>query len=79
MGVALHAGNLPGYPASHGCVRLPMEFSQLLFRTTTLGGTVVIAGRHGEPHKKPAAGGPRPDVAHGLRRSAVAARRQAGI
>lgn len=56
MGVALHAGNLPGYPASHGCVRLPMEFSQLLFRTTTLGGTVVIAGRHGEPHKKPAAG-----------------------
>lgn len=55
-GVALHAGNLPGYPASHGCVRMPMEFSQLLFRTTTLGGTVVIAGRHGEPVKRPAAG-----------------------
>jgi hypothetical protein len=55
-GVALHAGNLPGYPASHGCVRLPLEFSKLLFRTTTLGGTVVIAGRHGEPYKKPAAG-----------------------
>ena len=55
-GVALHAGNLPGYPASHGCVRMPMEFSQLLFRTTTLGGTVVIAGKHGEPVKRPAAG-----------------------
>lgn len=56
MGVALHAGNLPGYPASHGCVRLPLEFSKLLFRTTTMGGTVVIAGRHGQPYKKPAAG-----------------------
>jgi hypothetical protein len=55
-GVALHAGNLPGFPASHGCVRLPLEFSKLLFRTTTLGGTVVIAGSHGEPYKKPAAG-----------------------
>ncbi len=55
-GVALHAGNLPGFPASHGCVRLPLEFSKLLFRTTTLGGTVVIAGSHGEPYKKAAAG-----------------------
>lgn len=55
-GVALHAGHLPGYPASHGCVRLPMEFSKLLFRTTTLGGTVVIAGSKGEPAKRPAAG-----------------------
>lgn len=55
-GVALHAGNLPGYPASHGCVRLPMEFSRLLFGITNLGGTVVIAGSHGEPIKRPAAG-----------------------
>jgi hypothetical protein len=55
-GVALHAGNLPGFPASHGCVRLPLEFSKQLFRTTTLGGTVVIAGSHGEPYKKAAAG-----------------------
>jgi hypothetical protein len=55
-GVALHAGNLPGFPASHGCVRLPLEFSQLLFRTTTLGGTVVIAGSHGEPVRRAAAG-----------------------
>ena len=55
-GVALHAGNLPGYPASHGCVRLPLEFSRLLFGITSLGGTVVIAGSHGEPVKRPAAG-----------------------
>jgi len=41
-GIALHAGKLPGYPASHGCVRLPMEFSKLLFDATSLGMTVVI-------------------------------------
>src|SRR3954451_5889270 len=40
-GIALHAGNLPGYPASHGCIRLPMKFSALLFGTTSLGMTVV--------------------------------------
>jgi L,D-transpeptidase catalytic domain len=43
-GVALHAGNLPGYPASHGCVRLPLEFAKLLFAATTLGTPVIIAG-----------------------------------
>jgi hypothetical protein len=42
-GVALHAGNLPGYPASHGCVRLPLEFAKLLFGVTTLGTPVVVA------------------------------------
>lgn len=42
-GIALHAGNLPGYPASHGCVRLPMEFSELLFGITQLGMTVILA------------------------------------
>jgi hypothetical protein len=41
-GIALHAGNLPGYPASHGCIRLPMKFSSLLFGATSLGMTVVI-------------------------------------
>ncbi len=41
-GIALHAGNLPGYPASHGCIRLPMKFSALLFGATSLGMTVVI-------------------------------------
>jgi hypothetical protein len=42
-GVALHAGNLPGYPDSHGCVHLPLEFSQLLFQVTQLGTAVIIA------------------------------------
>jgi hypothetical protein len=43
-GIALHAGNLPGYPASHGCVRLPLAFSQDLFTVTHLGTPVIIAG-----------------------------------
>jgi L,D-transpeptidase catalytic domain len=42
-GVALHAGNLPGYPDSHGCVHLPLEFSELLFQVTQLGTPVIIA------------------------------------
>src|SRR6478735_9222880 len=50
QGVALHAGNLPGYPASHGCVRLPLEFSKLLFAETSLGMTVVITSLPEVPH-----------------------------
>ncbi len=42
-GVALHAGNLPGYPASHGCIRLPVKFSELLFSMTGIGTSVIIA------------------------------------
>lgn len=48
-GVALHAGNLPGYPASHGCVRLPMDFSEKLFGITHVGTPVIIAGSHTDP------------------------------
>lgn len=48
-GVALHAGNLPGYPASHGCVRLPMQFSALLFGVTHVGTPVIIADSHHAP------------------------------
>jgi hypothetical protein len=43
QGVALHAGNLPGYPASHGCVRLPLDFAKLLFGVTHVGTPVIIA------------------------------------
>lgn len=43
-GVALHAGGLPGYPESHGCVHLPYNFSRELFAITSLGATVVISG-----------------------------------
>jgi len=55
-GVAMHAGNLPGYPASHGCIRLPMEFAKKMFTITPMGGTVVIAGGHEDPVKRPPAG-----------------------
>jgi len=41
-GVAMHAGNLPGYPASHGCVRLPLDFAQKLYSVTSDGTTVII-------------------------------------
>ena len=41
-GVALHGGTIPGYPASHGCVRLPMKFAERLFTLTTAGSEVII-------------------------------------
>ncbi|MCL6679608.1 L,D-transpeptidase family protein [Sphingomonas sp. RG327] len=49
-GIALHAGKLPGYPASHGCIRLPHKFSELLFGATKLGMTVVITSIPAVPH-----------------------------
>jgi hypothetical protein len=42
-GVAIHAGRLPGYPASHGCVRMPYQFAQKLFAETKTGLTVVVS------------------------------------
>ncbi len=42
-GVALHAGALPGYPASHGCIRLPHGFSKRLFEVTQMGTRVIVA------------------------------------
>ncbi len=41
-GVAMHAGRLPGYPASHGCIRLPHDVSERLFELTKLGTRVVV-------------------------------------
>lgn len=41
-GVAMHAGNLPGYSASHGCIRLPAAFAKLLYGVTELGTQVMI-------------------------------------
>lgn len=52
-GVALHAGNLPGYPASHGCIRLPLPFARLLFDVTRLGMTVLIADHQSVPRVAP--------------------------
>ncbi len=41
-GIALHAGALPGYPASHGCVRMPRDFAERLFEVTRLGMRVIV-------------------------------------
>ena len=41
-GVAMHAGSLPGYPASHGCIRLPLAFAKLLYGVTQLGTPVMV-------------------------------------
>jgi len=50
-GIAMHSGNLPGYPASHGCIRMPYDFSKLLFGLTSRGGTVVIGDESkAQPH-----------------------------
>ena len=57
-GIALHAGNLPGYPASHGCIRLPKKFSELLFGATKLGMTVIITSLPVQPDRSDA-----PDLA----------------
>src|SRR6266700_7190461 len=48
-GIAMHAGNLPGYPASHGCVRLPGDFAAKLYTVTKLGTTVIIADNKSSP------------------------------
>lgn len=42
-GIALHAGALPGYPASHGCIRMPMNFAVRMYGWTRMGARVVIA------------------------------------
>src|SRR5471030_3157661 len=48
-GIAMHAGQLPGYPASHGCVRLPEDFAAKLYAITNLGTTVIIADNKSSP------------------------------
>lgn len=53
-GIALHAGNLPGYPASHGCIRLPHEFARLLYQVTHRGMTVIITDQQVVPRVAPA-------------------------
>ena len=58
QGVALHAGQLPGYPASHGCIRLPPGFARLLYGETKLGMTVVVTAQVATPRVAPT-----PDIA----------------
>ncbi len=48
-GVAMHAGVLPGYPASHGCIRMPAEFAVRLYGLTKMGARVIIARNDAAP------------------------------
>src|ERR1700733_572674 len=50
-GVALHAGGLPGYPESHGCIHLPSEFARRLFDISPNGMTVVIGTEQTAPEQ----------------------------
>jgi hypothetical protein len=65
-GIALHAGKLPGYPASHGCIRLPLAFAKLLYGVTGLGLTVVITDNAVAPEVSavPVALEPAPEDGH---------------
>jgi hypothetical protein len=48
-GIALHGGPLPGYAASHGCVRMPFGFAEKLFDKTQIGMRVIISPNDAEP------------------------------
>ena len=52
-GIALHAGALPGYPASHGCIRLPYGFAERLFDMTKIGMRVIVARNDVVPPRFP--------------------------
>src|ERR1700733_9869808 len=63
-GIALHGGPLPGYPASHGCVRMPFDFAERLFGMTELGLRVIVAPTDVAPVEivHPALFSPTPDA-----------------
>ena len=48
-GIALHAGRVPGYPASHGCIRLPKKFAAELFTMTSVGTDVILTSTPSQP------------------------------
>src|SRR5580693_2027449 len=48
-GIALHGGPLPGYPASHGCIRMPYGFAENLFDKVPIGTRVIISPNDAEP------------------------------
>ena len=66
-GIAMHAGHLPGYPASKGCVRMPKAFAKLLYGVTRLGMTVVITELDAVPRVAPT-----PDLLAGTAATAAA-------
>lgn len=64
-GVALHEGVLPGYPASHGCIRMPAHFARLLWRVAKIGARVTVTNASVIPQafSHPALPTPKPQVA----------------
>ncbi len=52
-GIALHAGHIPGYPASHGCLRLPLAFAKSLYGITTMDQVVTVLPDLSSPAPKP--------------------------
>jgi L,D-transpeptidase catalytic domain len=64
-GIALHGGPLPGYPASHGCIRMPYDFAARLFDLTRMGMRVIVAPTEVAPTEivHPALFAPKPDGA----------------
>lgn len=52
-GIALHGGHIPGYPASHGCIRLPHAFAKALFGVTDMDQEVVVLQNTSTPLKRP--------------------------
>jgi lipoprotein-anchoring transpeptidase ErfK/SrfK len=52
-GIALHGGHIPGYPASHGCIRLPHAFAKALYSVTAMNQEVVVLKDTATPLKRP--------------------------
>jgi lipoprotein-anchoring transpeptidase ErfK/SrfK len=52
-GIAMHGGHLPGYPASHGCIRLPHAFAKALFGVTQMEQEVIVLKDTSSPVKRP--------------------------
>ena len=50
-GIALHGGALPGYPASHGCVRMPFDFAARLFEASQMGMRIIISPNDVAPNE----------------------------
>ena len=79
-GIALHGGPLPGYAASHGCVRMPYEFAEDLFEKTWIGMRVIISPDDEAPvdftHPVLALFNPKPEALAAAPSRATAATRQ---
>jgi lipoprotein-anchoring transpeptidase ErfK/SrfK len=52
-GIAIHGGHIPGYPASHGCIRLPHAFAKSLYAITQMDQEVVVLKDTSTPIKRP--------------------------